>query len=108
VPDEPALPTPSKLAVEWLNAGAAYEQNAIVMKFAVRNGTGEVRGAQLIARLTFSAEPPIYSQSQTGDDGTAEMRVSLNEAAIGDATVLVQAQHQGNSVTRKFRLRRSH
>lgn len=106
-PVQDAAPATSKLAVEWLNAGAAYEGNAIVMKFLVRNGVGEVRGAQLTSRLNLPPEPPIYSQALTGADGTAEMRVIVDEAALDEATLLVQAQHQGSSTTRKFRLRRA-
>ena len=102
----PATATP-KLAIEWLNAGTAYEGDAVVMKFGVRNGIGEVRGAQLTSRLNMPSEPPIYSQALTGADGTAEMRVIVDQSTLDEATVLVQAQHEGNSVTRKFRLRRT-
>ena len=102
----PATATP-KLAIEWLNAGTAYEGDAAAMKFGVRNGIGEVRGAQLTSRLNMPSEPPIYSQALTGADGTAEMRVIVDQSTLDEATVLVQAQHEGNSVTRKFRLRRT-
>src|SRR5579872_838329 len=53
------------LSVEWLNAASAYEQNHIVMKFAVREGGAQVEGAQLTSRLTLPNEAPIYARAQT-------------------------------------------
>jgi hypothetical protein len=101
-----STPAASALVVEWLNADTVYEQNTIVMKFAVRNGKQQVSGAQLTSRITTAADRPIYSQAVTDSDGTAELRVIVDESELADASVLVQATHEGSQATRKFRLRR--
>ena len=93
------------LNVEWLNAASAYADNNIVMKFAVRQGTAQIEGAQLTSRLNLPNEAPIYTQAQTGSDGIAEMRVHVEESALANASILVQATHGGHHATRKFRLR---
>jgi hypothetical protein len=108
VQDAPPAPkTVSELAVEWLNATTAYEQNSIVMRFCVREGGIQVEGAKVTTRLNLSNDAPIYSRALTGSDGTAEMRVLVQESALKDASILVQATHEGRHATRKFRLKRA-
>ena len=109
VEEESPAPAPTaapELTVEWLNSATVYEQNAIVMKFAVRNGSGNVSGAQITSRLRIGSAAPVYAKAETDSDGTVEMRMSADESALDEASVLVQAAHAGRQATRKFRLRR--
>ena len=98
----------SVLTLSWVNSGAIYQDNSVVMRFAVSRNGSQVSGVQLTSRLTTATEAPIYTQAITDDGGQAEMRILLNEAALADAAILVQASHQGEHATRKFRLRRGY
>ena len=42
----------------------------------------------------------------TDAGGNAEMKIELDESALPDSSVLVQASYTGRTVTRKFRLRK--
>src|SRR2546423_7070208 len=83
-----------ELVLNWLNSGAVYEQNSIIMRFAVSCQGSQVAGAQLISRLMIGDEPPIYTQATTDAAGQAEMRVMMAESSLADAAILVQARHQ--------------
>src|SRR5438477_12446666 len=105
--DSAAAP-PAVLTVNWVNSGAIYQGNAVVMRFAVSRNGSQVSGVQLTSRLTTAAEAPIYTQAITDAEGQAEMRILLDESALADAAILVQASHEGEHATRKFRLRRGY
>ena len=75
---------------------------------AILDASGKaIPGAQLISRLTVASDAPIYSQAVTNAEGIAEMKIFLEESALADAAVLVQATHEGRHATRKFRLHRT-
>jgi len=95
------------LSIQWLNANAIYDRNTLVMKFSVSDGSGQLPGVQLTSRLTTADDAPIYSQATTDAYGMAEIRIFLDEAALHDAAVLVQATHDGGHTTRKFQFRRT-
>jgi hypothetical protein len=63
------------------------------------------------ARLTFRfARPdaaPFYTQAVTDAEGTAQISVEVDESALPDSSVMVQANHEGRTVTRKFALRKA-
>lgn len=102
----PEPPKNEKLTLLWINSDKVYEDNTVVMRFSVmRNGSG-VAGAQLTTRVDVPEEAPIYSQTTTAEDGTAELKILLGEHALHNAAVLVQAMHAGDHSTRKFRLRK--
>jgi len=98
----------SVLTLSWVNSGAIYQDDSVVMRFAVSRNGSQVPGVQLTSRLTTAAEAPIYTQAITDAEGQAEMRILLDEAALADAAILVQATHEGEHATRKFRLRRGY
>lgn len=95
------------LVLEWLNSDAVYAEDSMLMRFSLRQNGSAVPGAQLISRLTIASDKPIYAQATTDGDGMAEMKIFLDESALSEAAVLVQATHDGQHATRKFRLRRA-
>lgn len=95
------------LALQWVNADSVYSDSTVVMRFAVSDSGSAVSGARLTSRLAVSNDAPIYSQAVTDELGAAEMKIFLDESALGNAEVLVQAVHGDKSATRKFRLRRN-
>ena len=107
-PATPPAPAPGDpLTLEWLNSDAVYSEDSMLMRFSLRQNGAAVPGAQLISRLSIASDKPIYSQATTDDSGQAEMKIFLEESALSEAAVLVQATHEGQHATRKFRLRRT-
>jgi len=107
-PEAPAHKSePAALLLEWLNRDAVYTQDSMLMRFSVTHDGAPLSGAQLISRLTIANDAPIYSQAVTDADGIAEMKIFLEESALADAAVLVQATFENRHATRKFRLRRT-
>jgi hypothetical protein len=49
---------------------------------------------------------PFFSQVVTNPDGDAELKIEVDEAALPDSAVLVQANYSGRTATRKFQLRK--
>lgn len=94
------------LGLSWTNADAIYADSNVVMRFHVTDGGAGVEGAKLISRLSLSAQDPIYAQAVTDAQGTAEMKLVLDEAQLHEAAILVQASHGDKTATRKFRLRK--
>jgi hypothetical protein len=95
------------LAIRWVNPEAIFTDSAVVMKFAITDGGAAVEGARLTSRLALSNDAPVHSETATDPSGAAEMKVQLNDAALNETPVLVQAQHGEKSATRKFRLRKA-
>jgi hypothetical protein len=110
---EPAAPevvapaAAAGLAIQWANAEAVYAQSSVVMQFVVTENGSAVAGAQLTSRLNVANDAPIYSQAVTDASGRAEMKIFLDENALRDAAVLVQAKAGDRMATRKFVLRRN-
>ena len=98
---------PAGLAIQWMNSGAVYSESSVVMQFSVTEKGVAVPGAQLTSRLNIAEDAPIYSQAVTNGDGVAEMKIFLEESALANAVVLVQATHGDRHATRKFRLHRT-
>ena len=94
------------LVLEWTNASAAYSEGSVVMRFRVTQDGTAVAGAKLTSRLNVANDAPIYTQASTDDGGTAEMRVFVDEAALSEANVLVQAKVGDQTASKKFLLKR--
>jgi hypothetical protein len=97
----------TELSVQFLNVDSVFEDDAVVMRFQVTAGGQAVPGATLTSRLRPLEAEPVYSQATTDASGAAEMRLALQESALQDADILVEATHAGKSTWRKFRLRKS-
>ena len=95
------------LAIRWLNPDVVFADSSVVMKFAVTDAGAAVEGAKLTSRFAVSNDAPIHSQASTDASGAAEMKLVLDESALREAAILVQAEHGEKSATRKFRLRKA-
>jgi hypothetical protein len=94
-----------ELEVEWLNANSVHTSNTLMMHVRVTEGGAAVEGARLTFRFARPAAAPYYAQVLTDARGNAEMTIQVDETALSDSSVLVQASHAGRTATRKFRLR---
>jgi len=99
------LATVKELEVEWINANSIHSGNTLLMVLRVTEGGTAVEGARLTFRFARPEAPPLYAQVLTDSQGNAEMSVQVEETALPDSSVLVQASYSGRTATRKFRVR---
>ena len=104
----PANSNGGELSLTWDNAHSVYKENNLHLLFTVTEAGKPVTGATLISKFLIanSQEPPIFSQATTDENGSADMKIFLDEAALADSAVLVQATLGEKHATRKFRLHR--
>jgi hypothetical protein len=95
-----------ELDVLWLNAGSVHSDRNLILRLRVTEGGSAVEGARLTVRFARPNAAPFYTQVVTGSDGDAEMKIDVDESALPDSAVLVQANYSGRTATRKFQLRK--
>jgi len=95
-----------ELDVQWLNAGSVHADRNLQMRLRVTDAGVGVEGARLTVRFARTDAAPFYTQVLTGRNGEAEMNIDVDESALPDAAVLVQASYTGRTATRKFQLRK--
>ena len=94
-----------ELDLEWTNANSVHATGSLMMNFRVTEGGAPVSGARLTLRFARPDAPPYYAQVLTNATGIAEMSVQVEEKALVDSSVVVQANVSGRTATRKFQLR---
>jgi hypothetical protein len=104
--DPETLASVKELDVQWLNADSVHAENNLLMRLRVTEGGSAVPGARLTFRLARADAAPFYTQAVTDASGSAEMKIAVEESALPDASVLVQANVGGRTATRKFRFRK--
>jgi len=95
-----------ELDVQWLNAESVHAERNLLMQLRVTEGGAVVQGAKLTVRFARPDAAPFYTQVFTDSGGKAEMKIEMDESALPDSSVLVQAAYSGRTATRKFQLRR--
>ena len=101
-----ALAAVKELDLQWVNAGSVHGNGSLTMQLRVTDGGIVVPGARLTFRFARPDAPPFYTQVATDAAGSAEIKVDLDESALPDSSILVQARVGDRSATRKFRLRK--
>ncbi len=95
-----------ELDLQWLNAGSAHSERNLIMRLRVTESGSGVQGARLTVRFARPDAAPFYTQVVTDPAGDAEMKIEVDESALPDSSVLVQANYLGRTATRKFQLRK--
>ena len=101
-----ALAAVKELDVQWVNADSVHLNGALLMRLRVTEGGAAVEGARLTFRFARPDAAPFYTQVVTDANGSAELKVELDESSLPDSSVLVQANFSGRTATRKFQLRK--
>jgi hypothetical protein len=96
-----------ELEVQWLNAGSVHANRSLTMQLRVTEGGSAAAGARLTFRFARSDAAPFYTQAVTDSGGGAELKIDVEESALPDSSVLVQANYEGRTSTRKFLLRKA-
>lgn len=95
-----------ELDLKWINAESVHANGALVLKIRVTDGSSPAAAAKLVSRVERPEREPIYSQAVCDNTGTAEMKLELDESALADSAILVQADFNGRTATRKFKFRK--
>jgi hypothetical protein len=101
------LATVKELEVEWLNSASVLSDRNLTMQLRVTEGGTAAAGARLIFRFARPGAAPFYTQAVTDSGGSAEIRFEVDESSLPDSSLLVQANFEGRTATRKFALRRN-
>ena len=96
-----------QLDVEWMNAASIHANRNLTMQLRVTEGGAAVPNARLTFRFARHDAAPFYTQAVTDSAGSAEISIEVEESALPDSSVLVQANHEGRTATRKFALRKA-
>ncbi len=106
-PEPEALATVKELDVQWLNAESIHADRNLTMQLRVTEGGAAAPGARLTFRFARPGAAPFYTQAVADSGGAAEIKIEVEEAALPDASLLVQANYGGRTATRKFTLRKT-
>ena len=96
-----------ELEVQWMNAESVHADRNLTMQLRVTEGGLAAPGARLTFRFARPGAAPFYTQAAADSDGSAEIKIEVEEAALADSSLLVQANFEGRTATRKFVLRKA-
>jgi hypothetical protein len=102
-----ALAAIKHLDVQWENAASIHANSNLTMQLRVTEAGAAVNGARLTFRFARPEAAPFYTQAVTDASGAAALSVEVEASALPDASVMVQANYEGRTVTRKFALRKA-
>jgi hypothetical protein len=106
-PEAENLAAVKELDVQWLNAESVHANRNLTMQLRVTEAGTAAPGARLTFRFARPGEAPFYTQAVTDASGAAEIKIEVEELALPDSSLLVQANYQGRTATRKFALRKA-
>jgi hypothetical protein len=106
-PEAEALAAVKELDLQWLNSESVHADRNLTMQLRVTEGGAAVSGARLTFRFARPGAAPFYTQSVTDSGGAAEIKIDVEEADMPDSSLLVQANFEGRTATRKFALRKA-
>jgi hypothetical protein len=106
-PEPEVLAAVKELELEWLNAGSIHADRNLVMQLRVTEGGSAAAGARLTFRFARAGAAPFYTQAVADSGGSAEIKIEVDESDLPDSSLLVQANHEGRTATRKFLLRKA-
>lgn len=104
---EAELAAVKELDVQWLNAASIHADRNLTLQLRVTEGGSAASGARLTFRFARPGAAPFYTQAVTDSGGAAEIKIEVEEAGLPDSSLLVQANFEGRTATRKFVLRKA-
>ena len=106
-PEVENLAAVKELDVQWLNAESIHAERNLTMQLRVTEGGAAASGARLTFRFARPGAAPFYTQAVADSGGSAEIKIEVEEASLPDSSLLVQANYEGRTATRKFVLRKA-
>jgi hypothetical protein len=105
-PEPENLSAVKELDVQWLNSESVHAERNLTMQLRVTEGGSAASGAKLTFRFARPGAAPFYTQAVADSGGSAEVNIEVEEDALPDASLLVQANFEGRTATKKFMLRK--
>jgi len=106
-PEHENLASVKQLDVQWLNADSVHMDRNLTMQLRVTEGGAAASGARLTFRFARPGAAPFYTQAVADSGGAAEIRIEVEDTWLSDSSLLVQANFEGRTATRKFVLRKA-
>jgi hypothetical protein len=106
-PEPEVLAAVKQLDILWLNAESVHIDRNLTMQLRVTEDGAAASGARLTFRFARPGAAPFYTQAVADSGGAAEIKIEVEEAALPDSSLLVQANFEGRTATRKFVLRKA-
>jgi hypothetical protein len=106
-PEPETLASVKELDVQWLNSDSIHANKNLTMQLRVTEGGSAASGARLTFRFARPGSAPFYTQAVADSAGAAEIKIEVEEASLPDSSLLVQANFEGRTATRKFVLRKA-
>ena len=106
-PEPEVLAAVKELEVQWLNSESVVAENNLTMQLRVTEGGTAASGARLMFRFARPGVAPFYTQAVADSGGAAEIKIEVEEAQLPDSSLLVQANFEGRTATKKFVLRKT-
>lgn len=102
-------PRAASLELHFLNPRSVFVNDRVTLHFAVMQDANPIAGVKITCRFQAAQAgageaAPIYSHAVSSDEGFADIEVQTTESALPQASLLVQASHNGMVVTRKYKL----
>jgi hypothetical protein len=95
----------SGLSLQWTTA-AAGDAAALPVSFRVLDSGQAATGAEVVVRGVIASDGLELARGAADNAGGVELAIPLTEEVLARGAVMVQATHQGKSVTRKLRVKR--
>ena len=95
----------SGLSLQW-KSPAAGDAPDILVSFQVLDSGKAATGAEVVVRGVIASDGLELARGIADASGLVNLSVPLTEDVLARGAVMVQATHQGKSVTRKFRVKR--
>jgi hypothetical protein len=102
-----SLAASKQLDLQWENSKSIHTGDRLTMRLRLTEAGAAVPNARLTFRLSRPDVAPFYTQAITDPSGCAELSLQVAESALPESSVLIQATHEGRTVTRKFTLRKA-
>jgi hypothetical protein len=102
-----SLSSIKQLDVQWENAESVHSDRSLTMKLRVTEAGTAVPSARLTFRFARPDAAPFYTQAVTDAGGAAIISFDVEESVLPDSSIMVQANHEGRTVTKKFALRKA-
>jgi len=100
------LAAEKELDIQWLNSESVHSEDKLSMRLRATEAGQGIAGARMTVLFARATATPFYTQVTTDACGDAELVFMVEEAALTEASVLVQVNSGGRTATRKFQLRK--
>lgn len=106
-PEPEVLATVKELDVQWINSDSVHADHNLTLQLRVTEGGAAASGARLTFRFARPGAAPFYTQAVADSGGAAAIKIEAEEGDLPDSSLLVQANFEGRTATRKFSLRKA-